>query len=130
MKENSMKKEYIEKIKTLRDSGYKVDITHYRRFAQLAPSNDAIVINYVGYSRKNKDLKHLASKSFGGLLNKGGTTFVEVYRPLVDDQTPELEEYYCGQSDCSIQDQFEYSTGINLALDRAMKEMQSTKQED
>lgn len=108
-----------ETIKKLRDEGFRVDITHYRRFASLAPNNDEIEYNYVNYSRKNRDIKNDATMTFGNLLNTGGLTVVEIYK-IVDDFE---ESYFSAESECSVEDQFQYSTGTHIALERAMEKM-------
>jgi hypothetical protein len=129
----SVKTQTTQKIQELREAGYRIDITHYRRFAKLGKNNDTLEYNYVNYSRKNRDDKNDAEMRFGNLLNKGGYTVVEIYTPVWgnEPETQDIcfggEEYYMGEVKCSDDDQFEYAVGVSLALQRAIEQMNRGK---
>jgi len=87
----------MKSVKELRQSGYKVNIQHYRC---LQNDNLAIPLYQIR----------------GLVLNPcGGKTVVSVSHPT--------EKYTkaMGEAFCSIHDNYSRKTGVNLALERALK---------
>lgn len=88
----------MDKVKQYRQSGYKVRVTHFR----FDPTHAGLI----RYSRKSKNLD---------VAQTGGFTRVE----LRDLQGREVE----GEAFCSKEDSFNYSIGTNIALGRALKQL-------
>jgi len=89
----------MDTVKQYRQNGFKVRVTHYR----LTVEGEVIQ-----YSRK--------TKSNTIMHHNGGCTTVEVRHP---DGT-EVTAY----SQCSIHDNFNYNVGTNIALGRALKQLE------
>lgn len=93
---NKMNK--MDKVKQYRQSGYKVRVTHFRFDEDLG--------NLVQYSRKTKGID---------VDQNGGYTKVELRDPNGVEVSAEAH--------CSQEDSFNYSIGTNIALGRALKQL-------
>lgn len=87
-------------VESLRKSGHKVRVTHYRHY-QKRP-----------FERQDKNLYRQNEMDYWLIGPRGGKTVVEIL-------TPDGQERY-GESICSIKDAYVKKFGVQKALNRAM----------
>ncbi len=93
----------MDTVKQYRQNGFKVRVTHYR----LTVGGEMIQ-----YSRKTK---------CGTIMqHNGGYTIVEVRDPAGTEVS--------GCAKCSVHDKFNYTVGTNIALGRALKQLEEQEQ--
>lgn len=106
-------------VQSLRDQGYKVRVTHYRRYQDLDSVYDYINnVKIRGSFNGHLKLKTLELAKFESLgveyaLPRGGRTVVEV--------TNSKGRTLSATSYCSDNEQFNKSLGVKIALGRLAK---------
>ena len=115
-----MSKHRIPTVAQLRQAGFRVEVTHYRRISR--PGDQALSeVKMLPPEVVKRPRRWPPSPEEGpfDLNPRGGLTEVEVW-------APDPPGVALGRAECSKHDMYNRSRGVEIALGRALKELRQT----